>query len=152
MRALVLTLVLLAPGLAGCLYDEPGPAQVEGRVTGYSPTQAYLKLEVQGEDGRVVSVDFDRRDWHVRELARQVDLREVRVVTIDGMERNIPGAVLAEQFVDPDQLNELRYETMGASAQQRALLDAEYEAWLAELTSNASDSSPPRIALPAQPM
>lgn len=135
-----LVLLLLAPAaLPGCiLYDEPGPTEVTGEVKGYAPTQAFLKLEVETEDGRRISVDFDRRDWHVRALGDRVDHRELKTLVVAGQERNIPGAVLAERFLSPEDLNALRYEEMGASAEERERLDAEYDEWLAELARRAA--------------
>lgn len=144
-----LALLLLSAGLSGCLiYDEPGPTEVTGEVDGYVPTQSFLKLDVLTEDGRRVSLEFDRRDWHVRELADRVDHRQLRELAVAGHERNIPGSVLALTFVDPEDLNALRYEAMGASAEERERMDAEYEAWLRE---RAADGVPEgkRVDVPA---
>lgn len=128
--ALLALVLLIAPG---CIYRELGPTEVRGEPEGYAPTPSALKMTVRGEDDARVLVVFERRDWYVAEIARRLDQREVGLVAIAAVERNIPGEVLAETFREPGELNELRYDAMGASAEERRLMDLEYDELLEKL-------------------
>lgn len=140
-RVLLLTLlVAAAPVASGCLTlfpNEKEPREVMGPTRGYSATPNFLKVHVQTNDSRIVLVDFDRREWHVGELARRLDGRQIQFLYAEGMPREILNEILVEQVLDPDDVGSLRFESMGASEEERLRLDAEYDALLARLGENA---------------
>lgn len=121
----LLALALLLPGCQ--VYEPPGPTEVAGTTDGYAPTAVFLKVFVREDDGSVTWVDFDRKDWHVAEIARRLDRRDVTYLAIAGQERETMGEVLVVDVRDPGELAELKYDTMKATTQERALLDLEYE-------------------------
>lgn len=136
MRAIALVALLLP--LAGCtLVDEPGPRDVEGRTDGYAPTSAFVKVFVQEEDGTLVWVDFDRRDWYAAELVRRLDGHQVPYLSVAGHERQTPGEVLVLEVRDPAELSQLRYDAMAVTPRERALMDLEYEELLASFEGGA---------------
>lgn len=123
-----LSLLLLALALPGCaVYEPPGPTEVSGETDGYAPTAAFLKVFVREDDGSVTWVDFDRKDWHVAEIARRIDQRDVTYLAIAGQERETMGEVLVVDVRDPGELAALKYDTMKATNEERALFDLEYE-------------------------
>lgn len=149
MRTLVLLLASLA--LAGCtVYEEPGPRDVEGRTEGYAPTATFLKVLVRTEAGEGVYVDFDRADWHVSELARRLDDRKITFLAVQGQERATLGEVIAVVVRTPEDVQGLNYDEMGATAQQRTLLDLEYEDLLRvkAAAERAADPESPTLTLP----
>lgn len=134
-RALVLALVTLAPLATGCLSLFPAedkPLQVEGPTRGYSPTASYLKVHVDTPEGRRVLVDFDRRDWHVAELARRLDARQVTFLFAEGPPRLV-GEIVAGTVYSPEDVEDLRYASMSVTEEERLRLDAEYDDLLARL-------------------
>lgn len=152
-RAGLLALLLLAP-VAGCLSLLPAedpPLRVEGPTRGYSPTAAFLKVHVDTSEGQRVLVDFDRRDWHVAELARRLDDRRVQFLFVEGPPR-LMGEMLAETVFTPEDLADLRYEAMGVSHEERLRLDAEYDALLAALGEAAPVPAPDAPAAPNGPV
>ena len=129
-RALLLLALLAAPPGAGCLslVDNDKEARyVAGPTRGYSPTPSFLKVHVEGPDGKTVNVNFDRREWHVSELARRLDNRSIQFLHVEAIPREILNEVLVEQVLDPDQVSKLRYSAMAVSEEEKALLDAEYD-------------------------
>lgn len=136
-RALLLMAVLaVAPVASGCLSLFPNdkePREVMGPTRGYSATPTYLKVHVETNDSRLVMVDFDRREWHVSELARRLDGRQIQFLYAEGMPREIINEILVQQVLDPDDVGSLRFESMDASDEERLRLDAEYDALLARL-------------------
>ncbi len=149
-------LLLLAAPLAGCLSDvsllpaEDPPLKVEGPTRGYSPTAAYLKVHVDTPGGQRVLVDFDRRDWHVAEVARRLDDQRLRFLIIEGPPR-LMGEVVAETVHTPEDLAGLRYDAMGATHEERLLLDAEYADMLRRLAEAAPAPEAPAAPVPALP-
>ena len=146
MRAALLLLPALL--MAGCsspiLPGETGPRTVEGATDGYQPTQTFLKVFVKTEDGKTTLVDFDRRDWYVSRIVDQLEGRELKFVAIHGQERQTMGEVVVEEALTPDSLNDLRYDRMHATAEDRSLMDAEYDRVLERLvpTSPSAPSVP----------
>lgn len=148
MRVAVLALAMLASGCT--LVEPPGPRDVEGRTDGYAPTATYLKVFVLTPEGKVVWVDFDRRDWHVAQIADRLDRHAVKYLAVAGQEREIPGEVVVLDVRDPADLASLKYEAMGATAQQRAMYDLEYEDLLARFAATPGPA-PAGPAAPAVP-
>lgn len=148
-----LPLLLLALTLPGCaVYEPPGPTEVAGRTDGYAPTAAFLKVYVREDDGSMTWVDFDRKDWHVAEIARRIDRRDVTYLAIAGQERETMGEVLVVDVRDPGELAALKYDTMKATAEERALLDLEYEEIVQAAQEGAAGAtSPPATNLPQLP-
>jgi hypothetical protein len=125
--------------------------KVEGPTRGYSPTSAYLKVHVDTPEGRRVLVDFDRRDWHVAELARRLDDHRLRFLFVEGTPR-ILGEVVAETVFDPGDLAELRYASMSASGEDRLRMDAEYDALLARFADQLVEQEPAPPVPDAEPV
>ena len=150
MRAVwALTIALL---VAGCTFiPQPGPRDVSGPTDGYEPTASYLKVFVRQDDGNQTLVDFDRRDWYAAGIANALDDKTITFVTVHGMERE---AVLGEVVVDsakaPDALAGMRYDAMHATAQQRSVMDAEYERLLQKLVPGPAPGTGP-ASLPNVP-
>lgn len=129
---ILLATVLLLPG---CLDADPKPRTVEGSADGYSPTQKYLKVTLRdNETGTLTMANFDRRDWHVSALAKHLDQREVRYLTVHGAAL-IPGELIVDAVNAPAEVAKLRYDAMGASAEDRHRMDLEYDALLAKLAA-----------------
>lgn len=140
-------LLALAVALPGCtVYPEPGPRDVAGATDGYAPTASFLKVLVRPDEGDAVWVVFERRDWHVSELARRIDEREVRHLSVHGQERVTLGEVLAIEVTAPADLQRLHYDEMGATAQQREAFDLEYEDLLRRKASD--DVGLPSLQVP----
>lgn len=131
-------LVLLAVPLAGCAALEPSPIrEISGPTEGYTPTPSFLKLEVRREDGSMLLLDFDRADWYTAEIARRVDLKKVEFVSAQAKPRDILNEYLAQSIAEPADLQSLRYDDMGASAESRQSMDAEHTALLQEWMAKA---------------
>ena len=152
---LALLLVALAGLPAGCLSlfpEDDAPRRVEGPTRGYSPTAAYLKVHVETPEGRML-VDFDRRDWHVAELARRLDDRRIDFLAAEG-ETRLMGEVVARSVHDPADLATLRYSEMRLREEDRLRLDAEYDEILARAAAAgeaALDAAPQAAPEPALP-
>ncbi len=150
MRVPALTMLLLAPALAGCtLVPEPKPQDLSGVVDGYDPTASYLKVHVQDGD-RTVLVDFDRRDWNVNGIAQLIDEKLVRNLTIHGMPRDVLNEILVETVGDPSQLAKYRW-TDQTSPEERSAADKAYDELVAKAHPPAGVAvSPPSptVALP----
>lgn len=149
----LLALLLVAPA-TGCLSLFPAgekSLQVEGPTRGYSPTASYLKVHVDTPDGRRVLVDFDRRDWHVAELARRLDARQVDFLAVEGTQRLI-GEVVAGNVHAPEEVAALRYAAMSVSEEDRLRLDAEYDDLLARLATEHALPDAPAPAAPHGPL
>lgn len=136
--------LLLAVALPGCsLIAEPTPKEVAGPTDGYLATSPFLKVYVRSNSsGDLVLVDFDRRDWWVSKIADAVDQKDVAFLTVTATPRAIIGEYLVERVDAPADLEQYRYSTMGASAQQREQMDAEYDALLARLLEEAPERVP----------
>lgn len=153
---LLRTVLILIPLLAaaGCTaLDPPGPRELSGATDGYTPTSVFLKLHVKRDDGSTALLDFDRKDWYTAEIARRVDLHKIDFVVAQAQPREILSEYLAQQVSSPEDLDALRYEAMGATSEQRSLMDAEYEELLEDLagappTPDASSILPGDAALP----
>lgn len=150
------TLVLAALALAGCavpLLDEPTLREVSGPTDGYTPTATYLKVHVRAEDGRLIMLDFDRRDWHASAIAERIDGKSVRFLSAQALPRDIMNEYVVEHVGAPGELAALRYDEMEATPEQRAAHDAEYEALLRrfhEALPEAAPTAAPTVALPAE--
>lgn len=152
-RAALPLVLLVAPVLGGCLTlfpDDDGPVRVTGPVLGYQPTPSFLKVQVR-EGERIVLVDFDRRDWHVSELARRIDERRVKALDVEAEPRELLNEVLVRAIHDPDDLGALHYGAMGATAEERDAKDAEYEALLRALPPPEAALAPAGPSPPALP-
>ena len=137
--------------LAGCAaLDPPGPRELSGPTDGYTPTSTFLKLHVLREDGTTAFLDFDRKDWYTAEIARRVDLKKLEHVTAQAQPRGILNEYLAQVVHAPEDLDALRYEAMGASHEQRSLMDTEYEELLRGLApaEDGGATSPASGVLP----
>lgn len=133
--------------LAGCAaLDPPGPRELSGPTDGYTPTSVYLKVHVLREDGTTAFLDFERQDWYTAEIARRVDMKKLEHVTAQAQPRNILNEYIAQSVVSPEDLDALRFEAMGASNEQRALMDAEYEELLSRLAPDEARQPPPKEA------
>lgn len=153
MRVAFAVALLVLP-LAGCsLLAEPQVRELSGPTDGYTPTSMYLKLHLRRDDGTLALLGFDRRDWHTSEIARRVDDKELRFVTVQAMPREILSEYVVEALIAPEELDRLRYDAMGATPEQRAEMDAEYEAllarWLEKSPAAASPALPTAPSLPA---
>lgn len=140
MRAapLLAALAFLAPG---CLLDEPQPREVTGPTEGYSPTQTYLKVHVRQDDGSIVLVDFDRKEWYTSGIARRIDELSMRELAVYAQPRNVLGEVLVLDVRAPEDLAELRYDAMKATAEERRLMDLEHDALLDKAAGAAKGAS-----------
>lgn len=137
--------------LAGCAaLDPPGPRELSGPTDGYSPTSAFLKVHVLREDGTTAFLDFDRKDWYTAEIARRVDMKKLEHVTAQAQPRNILNEYIAQSVVSPEDLDALRFEAMGATNEQRGLMDAEYEDLLRKLVPSEA-RPPPAKEMPLVP-
>lgn len=151
MRAAVLPL-LLALSLAGCalpLVNEPALKEVRGPTDGYTPTASYLKVHVETEDGRTVMLDFDRRDWHASAIADMIDEKSVAFLAAQALPRDILNEYVVEEVEAPSEIARLRYDAMGATPQQRAEYDAEYEALLRRFQDALPEAAPTSVPNPA---
>lgn len=127
--------LLLALTLPGCsLIQTPGPKEVAGPTDGYLATSPFLKVYVRSNSsGDMVLVNFDRRDWWVSKIADAVDDKDVAFLTVTATPRAIMGEYLVEHVDAPADLEQYRYSTMGATAEDRQWMDAEYDALIARL-------------------
>ena len=141
MRGIPLALLslLVAPALlAGCLYDPyPAPKDVEvsGRPSGFMPTNTALKLMVSRGDGSSTTVAFDRTEWYVAALEREITHKSIRHVSLVGDGKPNSFEVAAKGFVDPEAFNErFRYEDLrrNHTPEELAAMDREYDRLLAE--------------------
>lgn len=150
LRRLALALLALVV-VPGCLtLPEPDPHRiVAGRVTGDAVTSGAYRVQLQPEDGRMFVVSFDRRDWYVAGVEREFRDRALGHATVRALDRGLLNEVAVEEVLAPAELNALRYEAMERSsvaegrAFDRAALDAEWEARLADVVRDAG------VALPA---
>lgn len=150
-------LLLTALTLSGCalpLVNEPEAKEVSGPTDGYTPTAAYLKVNVKAEDGRTVLLDFDRREWAASEIAERIDQKEVRFLSAQAMPQLLNEYVVVNVGA-PGELQALRYDEMGATPEQRAQYDAEYEQLLerfnAALPDVAAEPDAPELPVPTLP-
>lgn len=126
-----LVLVALAGLLGGCAaLEPPPPRELAGPTDGYSPTPTFLKVHVKREDGSVALLNFDRREWHVSEIARRLDRNQLEFVAAQAQPREILNEYLAQEVRAPEELRALRFDAMGATHEERRLLDAEWDALL----------------------
>lgn len=137
--------------LAGCL-KEPEVREVAGPTDGYSPTASFLKVHVLREDHSIVLVSFDRRDWHVSEIARRLDDRSIDFLTVQAKPRDLLGEVLVHSVVEPADLAGLYYPTMTATPEQRASMDREYDDLLARVAAETVPAAPPTTPGPKVPV
>lgn len=146
--ALALLAVLLLPGCS--LLAEPKERELAGPTDGHQPTPSYLKVFLRRDDGSLALVDFDRRDWHVAEIARRIDRRELDYLGAQVMPRHTLNEYLVQRVLQPSDLQTLRYDDMGATPEARAQMDSEYEQLLRALSNTVLDHAPaaPRTALP----
>lgn len=148
MRA-ALGLALLALILPGCtLLDEPEAREVSGPTDGYTPTSAFLKLHVRRDDGSFLLLGFDRRDWYTAGIAEEVDLRKVPFITAEAEPRALLSEYLVHSVGSPSALQAFHYDTMGATAEQRAEMDRGHD----ELLGALGASAPTQGALDAPPL
>lgn len=130
----VVALLALASILAGCAAMEPpAPRQLSGPTDGYTPTSVFLKLHVKRDDGTTALLDFDRKDWYTAEIARRVEHHKLDFVSAQAQPRDILNEYLAQEVASPEDLDSLRYDAMGATGEERSLMDAEYEELLQKL-------------------
>lgn len=126
MRALPLLLATLAT--SGCtLLSEPQLKELSGPTDGYTPTAAFLKVEIEREDGTTALLDFERREWHTAEIARRVDRREVPFLSAQVTPRDVLGEYLVQHVGAPGELEALRFDNMDATPEQKAQMDAEHD-------------------------
>ena len=148
-RHALVALLALVP-LAGCtLVQEPQLRELAGPTDGYTPTSVFLKLHVLREDGTTALLDFERRDWHVAEIAKRVDHKQLKFVVAQAMPRAILNEYVAQAVASPADLQSLRFDEMGATPEQRAEMDREYEALLQAWLAQAPAPEAQAPALPA---
>lgn len=146
---LVLLAAVLLPGCA--IVKAPEVRELSGPTDGYTPTAAFLKLNVKQPDGSVQLLDFDRRDWYASRIAELVDQKQVRSVTAQALPRDVLNEYVAQSVADPSSLAGLRYDEMDASPEARAQMDDEYQALLERYLSRVPPISPAGL-LPADPL
>lgn len=153
MRLLALLAATLLAGCALPLVEEPTLREVSGPTDGYTPTASFLKVHVEREDGRIALLDFDRREWHAAEIARRIDQREVEFLSAQALPRDILNEYLVDTVAAPGELQGLRFDDMGATPEQRAQADAEYDDLLRRFAATLPDAShaPPALAVPSLP-
>ena len=146
-----LGLTLLLALASGCtLFQEPQPRQVEGATDGYLATSQFLKVYVRSNrSGDLIMVDFDRRDWWVSKIAERIDAHGVGYLTAEATPRAVLNEYLVDVVVRPADLERYRYASMAATHEEKALMDAEYDALLARLAEEAVASDAP--SAPSQP-
>lgn len=145
-RAVVLGLALLVPGCS--LVEEPRPREVAGPTDGYLAGSSFLKVYVRSNSsGDLVLVDFDRRDWYVARIAEAVDHHDADFMTVTGTVR-LMNEYVVERVREPAGLDAYRYDDMHATADDRARMDAEYDALLARIAAAANVTAPSDAGVP----
>jgi hypothetical protein len=141
-RIVPIAVLALLPALAGCSVIPEAKAQdVSGAVDGYDPTASFLKVHVHTAE-RIVLVVFDRRDWNVMGIAKAIDERDVKALSIHGMPREILNEVLVETVGDPTSLARFRWADSTYTPEERDAFEAAYDELVAK-------HAPPEVTLPA---
>lgn len=132
------TVLVLASFLAGCVTEvlDPEPVRIAGDPDATIPTNAYLKTDVQGPDGTTI-VAFDRKDWYVAGLERE--LFGVDWLVVGGTPKLDREVVVSDVETPADLAERFRYEEMQASQEQRATMDAEWDDRLEAITAGRTD-------------
>lgn len=133
-----LGVLLLASLLAGCATQvlDPQPVRVAGDPDGTIPTNLYLKTDIQGPNG-FVTVAFERKDWYVAGLERELETADWLAVA---GKPKIDREVVVEDVESPaDLAKRYRFDDMKATKEQRASMDAEWDARLEELRKAKPD-------------
>lgn len=149
--------LLVLATLAGCIVKE-APADgvvVAGEVDGSSATQQYFKLYLKDDAGEVAIANFDRRDWYVTGVEREVSERSLLSASVRGTERGILNEIVASRVLSPGELNEYLFENMERRAVaegrefDRVALDREWDARLAGAAQPpVAPTSLPTLPLP----
>jgi len=145
--AAALSLALMGAGCAA-LVRQPGPRDVSGPTDGYEPTSSFLKVFVRTQDGNQTLIDFDRRDWYAAGIVKKLDDRSITFVTVHGEEREVLSEVVVETVKAPDELAAMKFDSMHATAQQRSVMDTEYEQLLATLAATPTAQA---VSVPTVP-
>lgn len=128
-------ILLLALPLAGCAeFVDPTPEEtvvdVSGRPLNTAPTNRYLKAFVN-TDERHETVAFDRADWYVAGLEKE--LHQTRWISLTGTLR-VTREVVVTDVGSPDDLeSRFRYSEMEVDETRKAELDSEWDLRLAEV-------------------
>lgn len=141
----VVAVVLAVASLAGCATQvlEPQPVTVSGDPDGTIPTNMYLKTDVQKGGGDFTIVAFDRKDWYVAGLEKELFRTDWLVVAGT---QELDREVLVEDVAAPSDLAaRFRYDDMAASKEQRARMDREWDDRLAALAREKVDPVLPGI-------
>jgi len=136
-RLVVLVLVPLV--LAGCTEDvlEEQTVRVAGKPDSTSPTNVYLKAHLTTPEGGVRTVAFDRADWYVAGLEKELGRTDFLVV--EGRAK-LNNEVVTEQVVAPEDLAaRYRYDDMAATEEQKASMDREWDDRLAALARETAE-------------
>lgn len=150
-------LAALAAFLAGCILTD-APAKgvlVAGEIDGSSATQRYFKLYLKDGEGVLAIANFDRVDWYVTGLEKEVTQRSYLSASVRGDERGVLNEIVARDVVSPGELNEYLFENMEQRAVaegrpfDRAALDREWDERLALLVPTpAAPPTAPTLAPP----
>lgn len=160
-------LAVLASVLAGCILTD-APAKgvlVAGEIDGSSATQRYFKLYLKDGDGILAIANFDRVDWYVTGIEKEVTERSYLSASVRGDERGVLNEIVARDVVSPSELNGYLFENMEQRAVaegrpfDRAALDREWDERLALLgptppATPAAPSAPtlaPSVGVPGSP-
>jgi hypothetical protein len=120
---------------------------VAGDVEGYDPTASHLKVHVRTADDKFVLVDFDRRDWNVLGIAKAIDERAIKALSIHGMPREILNEVLVLTVGDPTSLAKYRWADSTYTPEERSAMDQAYD----ELVAKHAEAIVPEVSTPVAP-
>lgn len=132
------SVLVLSSVLAGCVTEvlDPKPVRVAGDPDATMPTNVYLKTDVAGAAGTTI-VAFDRKDWYVAGLERE--LPRIDWLVVEGTPKIDREVVVADVEAPADLAERFRYDEMMASEEQQASMDSEWDVRLDELTAERSD-------------
>lgn len=127
----------LAAIVAGCVTPsfDAQPVRVAGDPDGTMPTNVYLKAAVEGSEGPV-TIAFARSEWYVAGLERELGSDWIVVAGKPKIDRE----VVVNDIETPEHLAErYHFDEMKATKQQRAAMDSEWDARIAELRKTKPD-------------
>lgn len=132
------SVLVLASLLAGCVTEvlDPQPVRIAGDPDATIPTNVYLKTDVAGADGTTI-VAFDRKDWYVAGLERE--LPRIDWLVVEGTPKIDREVVVADVEAPSDLAERFRFDDMMASKEQQASMDAEWDVRLDELSTERTD-------------
>lgn len=145
--ALLAIPLLVALALGGCMKDPLAPTpdvEVAGKPDpGYRSNTA-LKIPVTAKDGKVTTVAFDRGEWYVAGLEREITSKGLRYVAVVGEEKATKVEVLVREFKAPANYTErFRYDHLRDTHTETELLamDREWD----DLLARSSDAPGPAV-------